>query len=139
MGAGHGILIKALTGGGLPAGLVAIRRGDAGEAVARRRHGRIGITPGIPAGFVRGVADVVEVMALVVVPGPGRSLGGSPTDQQSCGKKRERRIQAGYASRCQLLGSFHQVVPFRLVMPRARQVEPPSRLEEGAVLRRNMA
>jgi len=93
----------------------------------------------IPASFVRGVADVMEVMALVVVPGPGRSLGGSPADQHSCGKKRERRIQAGYASRCQLLGSFHQVFPFRLVMPRTWQVEPPSQLEEGAVLRRNMA
>lgn len=96
VGTGHGVLVEALARGGLPAGFIAVHRGNSGEAASRphrRRHGRIGVTPGISVGF-GGAADVVKVVA-VVMPGFGRCLGGGSTDQQSCGKKSERYVRAG--------------------------------------------
>src|SRR5262249_16908611 len=82
----------------------------AGEAVTRRRHGRgVGVPPGALRGSLRSPGVVV---AVVVMSGLGRSLGGSSTDQESCGEKRERRVPAG-GSRRYLLDSLHSVCPFR--------------------------
>src|ERR1700761_4932871 len=70
--AGHLVLVEALARGGLAAGLVAIGRGDAGEAVTglrSRGHGRIGLPPGLAAVAVRSAADVVEMMTPGVVAG----------------------------------------------------------------------
>src|ERR1700722_20452113 len=70
--AGHGLLVETLTRGGLAAGFIAIKGGDAreGPAGSRRRGDRsIGVAP---AGSVAGVVVVIVAMAVVVMPiGPG--------------------------------------------------------------------
>lgn len=89
MGAGHGVLIEPLARGGLAAGLIAIIGRNAREAVSgarHRRHRGIGVPPrrGRRGAGMAGVVVVERVV--VVMSGFGRSLGGSPTDKQSCGK-----------------------------------------------------
>src|ERR1700743_453739 len=119
MGAGHGVLIEALTGGRLAARLVAVERGNAGEAVSGAgMHHRVGVLPGLLGSalraLVRILAGVVGVM-IAVMPGAGRSLSGACTDQESCGDERERRVRAGKGSRRRLLGIQHLLVPQRSI------------------------
>src|SRR5689334_22776214 len=62
MGAGHGVLVEALARGGPVAGLVAVHRGNAGEAVASSRPDRgVGVPPRSVARRF-GVLDMVPMM-----------------------------------------------------------------------------
>jgi hypothetical protein len=47
------------------------------------------------------------MMVAMMVPRFGRSFGGGPTDQESCGEKSESRTRPGYVSRRQVVQCLH--------------------------------
>ena len=106
---GERILVKALARGGLPTGLVAIERGNAGEhaseTFADRAEGR-GRRLGFLRGRVRDVARQVRIV-MVMMPGFRRRFGGSSTDHHSCGNDGKRRPGAENGSRLRLLQVEH--------------------------------
>src|SRR6185436_2325608 len=75
---GHGVLVEALSGSGLAAGFIAVKRCLSREAAPRtlRADRGIGVEPAAVGLRVLGV--------VAMVPGFGRSLGDAATDQESC-------------------------------------------------------
>jgi len=101
----HGVLVEALAGRGLAAGLIAVKGGHSREAVpGGGDHGGIGVTP-VAAGGFGGVVGMMVVMP--VVPGFGGCFGDAAADQESCGDQCERRARPGYRSRRKHIGIQH--------------------------------
>ena len=99
VGRGHGVLVEALTGGGLAAGFIAVKGGHAREAVPAGDGAieALASRQELPAA-PRCVAAGVMVVMVAMVPGFGGSFGDAATDQESCGDKSERRARLGYSS-----------------------------------------
>jgi hypothetical protein len=91
VGRGHGVLVEALSGGGLAAGFIAVKRSPSREAVPGARADRgIGVHP-----VALGLVGMSVVGMVAVMPGFGGGFGDAATDQESCGDQGESRARPG--------------------------------------------
>src|SRR5437867_10472 len=91
VGRGQGVLVEALSGGGLAAGFIAVKRSLSREAVPGARADRgIGVHP-----VALGLVGMSVVGMVAVMPGFGGGFGDAATDQESCGDQGESRTRPG--------------------------------------------